>query len=112
MIIEMTMPVTPSWGIVDMGYEPKTTFWQDFSIADTFGPEAVRDTYKRAFDEWHTNTEFVTELTLVLNWKIWQHYGRREELAVVYDELWKKCDRWCCDNLTGEDLSYFYSTTD
>jgi hypothetical protein len=33
------------------GYQMKTTFWQDFSIAEKFGLEAIRDTFKRAFDE-------------------------------------------------------------
>lgn len=28
------------------GYETKTTFWEDFSIADVFGVSAVKDTYK------------------------------------------------------------------
>ncbi len=32
-----------------MGYEQKTTFWMDFSIADKFGIAAIKDTYKRAF---------------------------------------------------------------
>ena len=35
-----------------IGYEPKTTFWSDFSIADMFGVEGVKDTYNRAKDEW------------------------------------------------------------
>jgi len=34
-----------------IGYEPKTTFWTDFSIADMFGVEGVKDTYNRAKDE-------------------------------------------------------------
>lgn len=34
------------------GYEFKTTFWIDFTIADQFGLEAVKDTYERAFNEW------------------------------------------------------------
>ena len=32
-------------------YPYKTTFFQDFSIADAFGLSAVEDTYKRAFEE-------------------------------------------------------------
>ena len=40
--------------------ELKTTFWQDFSIADRFGSKAIKDTYKRAFDGWKNNTEYVT----------------------------------------------------
>lgn len=33
-------------------YEPKTTFWMDFSIADKFELYAIKDTYKQAFNEW------------------------------------------------------------
>jgi len=32
-----------------MDYEFKTTFWMDFTIADAFGLDAVRDTFKRSF---------------------------------------------------------------
>lgn len=94
------------------GYEMKTTFWQDFSIADAFGVDAVRDTYHRAFTEWRDNVEYVTELSLVLNWKIWQWYQKNDALARAYDTLWKECDNWCCDNLKGADAEYYYRTTD
>lgn len=93
-------------------YETKTTFWDDFTIADAFGEKAVRDTYKRAFDEWKTDTVYLTELVMVLNWKIWQHYDGNEPLARVYNELWQEADGWACDNLKGDDLMYFYKTTD
>ena len=36
----------------EIGYKPITTFWDDFSIADRFGISAIKDTYKRAFEEW------------------------------------------------------------
>lgn len=93
--------------------ELKTTFWQDFSIADRFGEKAVRDTFDRAFGEWRTNTEYVTELVLVLNWKIWEHWEKGDEAAAkVYDELWKLADGWCMENLKGDDLRYFLAETD
>lgn len=94
------------------GYETKTTFWDDFSIADRFGVSAVKDTFNRAFKEWKNNTVYVTELALVLNHKIWQHADRNNNLAHVYDELWRKIDHWCCTNLKDDDLSYYYQTTD
>lgn len=96
----------------DTGYKPKTTFWQDFSIADAFGEKAVRDTYKRAFEEWKLNIEYLTELTLILNWKIWQLYQINESLARVYEELWQQTDQYCMDNLTGKELQYYIRTTD
>ena len=70
------------------GYETMTTFWQDFSIADRFGIEAVKDTYKRAFTEWKSNYKYLTELVMVLNWKIWEHYEKNnKELSKVYNDL-------------------------
>ena len=96
-----------------MGYDFKTTFWQDFSIADRFGTEAVKDTYRRAFSEWKDDVEYVTELVMVLNWKCWEHYeAGRMELSELYSELYYEADGWCLDNLKGEDLQYFLRTTD
>lgn len=95
------------------GYKPKTTFWDDFSIADKFGINAIKDTYKRAFAEWKTNYVYLTELVLVLNHKAWQHYADdNESFAQLYNELWQKCYNYACNNLKGEGLSYFYKTTD
>lgn len=94
------------------GYETKTTFYDDFTIADRFGINAVKDTFKRAFEEWKTNVEYVTELVMVLNHKIWHHYKTNIELAKVYNELYDEANEWCWDNLKGEDLDYFYKTTD
>lgn len=96
----------------DTNYEPKTTFWQDFSIAEWYGEKAIRDTYKRAFNEWKTNAEYITELVLILNWKIWQLADINEPVAKIYEELWMELDRWCLDNLKGDDLKYFIKTTD
>lgn len=95
------------------GYETKTTFWNDFSIADRFGTDAVKDTFERAFEEWKSNTEYLTELVMVLNWKLWSHYQNgHETLARLYDKLWKKADGYAVSNLKGDDLSYFLETTD
>ena len=105
--------VVKTWNIEAIcGYKPKTTFYEDFGIADAFGENAVRDTYKRAFNAWKEDVEFVTELVMALNWKIWEHYETNEPLAKVYNELWEEADMWCCDNLKGEDLAYYYRTTD
>ena len=95
------------------GYETKTTFWQDFSIAEMFGTKAIKDTYKRAFREWKTNTEYITEFVMVLNWKMWSHYEHgNESLSRLYQELWEQADGWCLDHLKGNDLTYFIRTTD
>ena len=94
------------------GYEPKTTFWQDFCIAEPFGEKAIRDTFKRAFNEWKNDKVYITELTMILNWKAWQHSETNHQLGLLYQELWNEVDTWCCHNLKGEDLDYFFRTTD
>lgn len=116
-MISLSIPV---WGIEAMtGYTPKTTFWQDFSIADKFGPRAVKDTFNRAFREWRTDAVYLTELVLVLNHKIWQHYDSKKPanhptnvLAKLYDEIWRKANDYALDHLKGDDLDYFYTATD
>jgi len=94
------------------GYETKTTFWNDFSIADHYGIDAIKDTYERAMKAWKDNCEYLTELVMVLNWKIWAWYETDEEVARVYNRLWEKADAYATSHLKGEELSYFYRTTD
>ena len=102
-----------NWNIEEMtGYKPITTFYEDLSIADHFGVEAVKDTYKRVFQYWSSDYRYITEFTMALNWKIWEHYEHNEKLARLYDILWREADEWCCENLKGDELSYYFRTTD
>ena len=94
------------------GYVMTTTFWEDFSIADRFGVNAIKDTYQRAFNEWKGNHIYLTELVIVLNHKIWQHYQKNDAYAELYNALWEKADAYACDNLKGEELAHFYHITD
>lgn len=95
------------------GYETKTTFWQDFSIADTFGKSAVKDTFKRAFKEWKEDYIYMTELSIVLNLKIWQYWeNKNEEMSKVYNELWLKIENYIYDNFTEQELKYYHRVTD
>ena len=101
------------WNIEEItGYKPITTFWEDFSIADAFGKDAIQDTFNRAFNEWKGNYKYLTELVMVLNHKIWQWYEKNDEYGRLYNDLWEQADNYACENLKGEELSYFYSTTD
>ncbi len=65
-----------------LDYECKTTFWEDFSIAERFGAEAIRDTYKRARAEWKNDRVYGTELSMVLNHKCWYWYENKTKHLV------------------------------
>lgn len=103
----------PAWFYPEQsGYEPKTTFWQDFSIADPFGLSAVTDTYRRAFREWKDNYEYLTELCLVLNHKAWQHNGINEGLSALYVHYFEQAYDYGMKHLKGDELDYFLETLD
>lgn len=93
-------------------YDFKTTFWEDFTIADAFGNDAIKDTFKRTFDGWKTNVEYLAELVLVLNWKGWQWYEKDEERSKIYFDIYQKADDYAYENLKGEDLNYYFHVTD
>lgn len=102
------------WNIEKItGYKPITTFYEDFSIADNFGEEAIRDTFKRAFKHWKDNYKYLTELVMVLNWKMWAHYDENnQKLTKLYHDLWEVADDYACNHLKDDELLYFYRTTD
>lgn len=102
-----------NWNIEEMtGYKPITTFWQDFTIAEKFGIKAVKETFDKVFEEWHKDYKYLTELVMVLNWKIFEHFQNDRELAKVYNDLWEQADNYAWENLKDEELSYFYNITD
>lgn len=90
-----------------------TTFWTDFSIADKFGIKAVKDTFKRAFEEWKSDYKYLTELVMVLNHKCWDHYSKgNEKLSALYSDLYYKANDWAYSNLEGEALDFYFHVTD
>lgn len=115
------------WPITEMtGYEPRTTYWNDFETAEVFGGEKeIRALYKRAMKNWSDNVEYVTEICMVLNWRLHLWYQRGNmKLAQLYEELWKDCDKWileCEDeeadeikykHFTKEEIAYYVKTVD
>ncbi len=70
-----------------LDYECKTIFWNDFSIAERFGAEVIKDTYKRARAEWERDQVYGTELSMILNHKCWYwHEEQNMRLSKLYAE--------------------------
>ncbi len=98
------------------GYEPKTTFWTDFAIAEEFSSPAVLETYERIMKEWSSNYIYLTELVMVLNWNIWYWCNGEscyaKDLTEAYNELWEKTHEYALDHLKGKELEYYPRTVD
>lgn len=112
------------WNITELtGYEPITTFWMDFCIADNFGLEAIKDTLKNATEGWKHDVKYFTELAMVVNHKCWEHWHRSQKPEMAYlpnhaeigqfykDSYYKLLDM--ADRIfKGADIQYFYQTLD
>lgn len=97
----------------EIGYMPFTTFYEDFSIADAFGVDAITDTYKRASKEWIHDVKYFTELVMVLNWKCAEHYNSgNATYNNLYAELYYEARDKAFSTYEDDDLKYFYDTTD
>lgn len=94
------------------GYKLMTTFMQDFIIAEKFGIKAITDTYKRALAEWKNDYKYLTELVMVLNWRSFQNYKVNNVFSQLYAELYYAADEYACTHLKGDELEYYYDTTD
>lgn len=105
-----------NWRIQEeTGYQPLTTFYTDFSIAELYGTRSIAASYEEVFAEWKTSKsayKYLTELAMVLNWKCWRWWKERREWGELYKELWQKLDAYLQETLKGEELEYYYSVTD
>lgn len=102
--------------MIEFGYEPLTTFWQDFTIADKcikIELNPIQDTYKRALDYAKTDYKYFTELSMVLNHKLWQHHEQgHDDIAKLYEKLWfDNEDRFYETFGDNEEATHYYYTT-
>lgn len=102
--------------ILPNGYEMTTTFFSDFSIANSFGLTAIQDTWNRAFAEWKDNYVYLSELSIVLNIMMWKHYDEKlkvqSETCELYKKLYMRTDDYAYTNLKGEELKFYFKLLD
>lgn len=116
------LPKLPAWSMAaEIGYKPKTTFWEGFSIADLFGIDAVKDTFNRAFAAWRDDVEYIAELALVLNHKGCFYYNASEQhdndkglyaFSQTYFAMYQTVHDYAHEHFTGDDADYYFKVTD
>lgn len=98
--------------VLDNGYETKTTFFNDFFIANQFGINAVKDTFRRAFNEWKNNIVYISELAIVMSCMSCSYYKRNTELMELYSDYYHKVDDWVFKHFKDKDIMYYLQVTD
>ena len=89
-----------------LNYKFESSFWEEFSIAEDYGPEGIHHHYDIVFEQYKDNLKYLTELVLVLNIKIFIWYGVDDDLGQMYDQLWKETDGYALETLKGDVLHY------
>ena len=101
------------WRITEMyGYEPVTKVYDELERAERYGTSGVVDAYATAFSNYKKDYRTLTELVMALNWKSHEHQKDNPVLSDLYDTLFFIVQKYARENLKGEELSYFYRTTD
>ena len=97
----------------ETGYERKTTFFSDLSIAEWHGIKDIEDTIIRVVKNWVDDVEMFTEFVMCVNHKSWEHYQRGNmELAKLYMEKFHELHDLVYEKWDREALDYFYKVTD
>ena len=93
------------------GYVQRTTFWDDFTSADKKGVGGIEDIFRQAFESRGNDVVFLTELTLVTNWKRLQMERNRRSLeSSTYCRCWERVFDYCEEHFKNGALLYFIET--
>lgn len=94
------------------GYTMTTTFFEDFSIAEEFGVQAIKETWQNAFKSWKHNHVYVTELAIVMSNESCWWWDKDNEKSLLYAELYRMTDEYAMNHFKGAELAFYINTTD
>lgn len=67
-------------------WRESTTFYSDFKIAEAFGINAIKSTFKNAFKGWRNSIKYLTELAAVTNHLCWEWNGKNNDISKFYSD--------------------------
>jgi len=95
-----------------LDFKFESTFWEEFSIAEDYGVDGVKEHYNLVFPQWKDNLKYLTELVLVLNIKLFLWFKVDDDLGRMYEKLWMETDQYALNTLKGDELHYYLHTLD
>lgn len=95
------------------GFRFTTNVWELFTEAEQRDDVDIEELYRKLFRDWHNDVKLVAELSMCMNWKLWEHYEKKNEsLAELYNTLWMRVHDYALDVFTWEDGAYYFRITD
>lgn len=95
------------------GFKFETNVWELFTEAEQKEDVDIEELYRKLFREWRNDVKLVAELSMCMNWKLWEHYEKKNEsLAELYNSLRMKVHDYALDVFTWEDGAYYFNVTD
>lgn len=94
-------------------YKPKSAMWNELTMIEKLRNKKVREKAISSMIEAHKNDkELGTELTLFLNWKMWQKSEEGDiELSKLYQKFWEEIYSHIEWKWKIDDLRYFLEVT-
>lgn len=94
------------------GYKMTTTFFEDFTIAEKFGANGIKQTFENSFKCYKYNHVYLTELAIVMSNKSCWWYEKNNDFMMMYAEYYRIVDEWCMNNLKEDELTFYLNATD
>lgn len=83
------------------GFKFETNVWELFTEAEQKEDVDIEELYRKLFREWRNDVKLVAELSMCMNWKLWEHYEKKNEsLAELYNTLWMRVHDYALDTFT------------
>lgn len=97
----------------DTGFKFETNIREVFTEAETDDNVDIEELYRQLFRKWHNDVKLVAELSMCMNWKLWEHYEKgNERLSELYNTLRLRVHDYASDVFTWEEGEYYFSITD
>ena len=85
----------------DTGFKFETNVREVFTEAETDDNVDIEELYRQLFRKWRNDVKLVAELSMCMNWKLWEHYEKgNERLAEIYNSLWMRLHDYALDVFT------------
>lgn len=83
------------------GFKFETNVREVFTEAETDDNVDIEELYRKLFREWRNDVKLVAELSMCMNWKLWEHYEKKNEsLAELYNSLRMRVHDYALDVFT------------